>query len=252
MLACQSLGQGPDLVLLHGWGMNGAVWSELAEAIGGDFRLHLVELPGHGDSPLQTGPELADWARACLEAAPPRAAWVGWSLGGLLALQAALLAPKRVSRLVLVAGTPRFVQGPDWAPAMARATLEQFGAALVRDPETTLDRFLGLQVRGSDQARTTLRQLRAGFRERPLPRPEALEQGLALLLHADLRSRLSELQAPSLWFQGERDTLVPAALGDELAGRLPAAEFTLMPGAGHAPFLSHGPEFTGRLRGFLQ
>ena len=169
MLACQSLGQGADLVLLHGWGMNGAVWSELAEALGADYRLHLIELPGHGDRPLQTGPELADWARACLEAAPPRAAWVGWSLGGLVAVQAALSAPQRVSRLVLAAGTPRFVQGPDWAPAVARATLKEFGAALVRDPETTLDRFLGLQVRGSSDARGTLRRLRAGFRERPPP-----------------------------------------------------------------------------------
>ena len=173
-------------------------------------------------------------------------------LGGLLALQAALSMPDRVARLVLVAATPRFVQGPDWAPAMARATLEQFGAALVRDPETTLDRFLGLQVRGSDQARTTLRRLRAGLRERPAPRAEALEQGLALLLHADLRSRLPDLQVPSLWLQGERDTLVPAALADVLAPRLPAAEFALMAGAGHAPFLSHGSDFAGRLRGFLQ
>ena len=124
------VGRGPDVMLVHGWGMNAAVWSELAEVLGSDFRLHLIELPGHGGSPLQAGADLADWARACLEVAPPRAAWAGWSLGGLLALQAALSMPDRVARLVLVAATPRFVQGPDWAPAVAAQTWPFSGARI--------------------------------------------------------------------------------------------------------------------------
>ena len=50
---------------------------------------------------------------------------------------------------------------------------------------------------------------------------------------------------------GERDTLVPAALADVLAPRLPAAEFALMAGAGHAPFLSHPEAFLEILQQFL-
>lgn len=252
MLSCQTLGQGPDLVLLHGWAMNAAVWSGLAEDLAGDFRLHLIDLPGHGSSSLAAGGELDDWARAVLAAAPPRAAWLGWSLGSLVAQQAALLAPERVTRLVLAAGTPRFAQGPGWSAAMDPGRLTQFGDALMQDLDATLDRFLGLQVRGSSEARATLRALRAGFRARPAPQADALEQGLGLLLNVDLRSRLPALQAPTLWLQGERDTLVPAALADELPALLPAAEIEVIAGAGHAPFLSHREICVQRLRGFLQ
>lgn len=252
MLACQTLGQGPDLVLLHGWGMNAAVWSGLAEALAGDFRLHLIDLPGHGESPLAAGDGLADWALACLETVPAQASWLGWSLGSLVAQQATLVAPERVSRLVLVAGTPCFVQRPDWTPAMDRDLLAQFGTALMNDLDKTLDRFLGLQVRGSSDARETLRQLRSGFLERPPPRLDALEQGLGLLLNSDLRAQLPRLQVPVLWVMGERDTLVPAALAEALRIRLPAASVEVFAGAGHAPFLSHREAFAQRLREFLQ
>ncbi|MCV5870744.1 pimeloyl-[acyl-carrier protein] methyl ester esterase, partial [Escherichia coli] len=43
----QSFGQGPDLVLLHGWGMNGAVWQQTVESLQPYFRVHVVDLPGY-------------------------------------------------------------------------------------------------------------------------------------------------------------------------------------------------------------
>ena len=46
----QSFGQGPDLVLLHGWGMNGAVWQQTVESLQPYFRVHVVDLPGYGHS----------------------------------------------------------------------------------------------------------------------------------------------------------------------------------------------------------
>lgn len=248
MLYHDTRGLGPDLVLLHGWGMNAAVWGPLAEELAHDFRVTCIELPGHGESrPLASG-SLADWAAACLDAAPERAVWLGWSLGALLALQAALQAPRRVSRLLLAAGTPRFVQGPDWPHAVPRATLEQFASALVRDPLATLDRFLALQVRGSPDARDTLRRLREGIRQRPPARPHALEQGLGLLGEGDLRSHLAAVDCPSLWLLGQRDTLVPPEIGEAVGRYMPGARVELLAGAGHASFLSHLPDFAGRLR----
>jgi len=231
-------GVGPDLVLLHGWGMNAAVWQPLLPGLQERFRVTRIELPGHGGSAMIEG-GLEDWARACLAVAPVRATWVGWSLGGLLALQAALLAPAQVERLCLVTATPSFVQHADWPLAMPAATFDQFAGALLDDPGATLKRFLGLQVRGADDARTTLRTLSDALAQRPDPQPRGLELGLQLLQEGDLRARLGQLQTASHWLFGERDTLVPAGLANTIQESLPLARVQIVQGAGHAPFLSH-------------
>lgn len=252
-LHTETTGAGPDLVLLHGWGMNGAVWETVAESLSADYRVTIIELPGHGHSPFAGGLDsLRDWARACLSAAPDRAVWIGWSLGGQIAVQAALLSPRRVSGLVPVAASPCFVQADGWPHAVARGTLAGFAATLRDDPRTTLERFLALQVRGSAEARPTLRRLRQGLSDRPDPDPAALDRGLELLRETDLRDRLAGLQCPSLWLLGQRDTLVPAGVAEDIERLLPAARVRVIPGAGHAPFLSHGRESLAALAAFLE
>ncbi|HSQ08844.1 MAG TPA: pimeloyl-ACP methyl ester esterase BioH [Chromatiaceae bacterium] len=243
-------GTGTGLVLLHGWGMNAAVWEGLPGPL--MEAATLIELPGHGSCGLpERATDLAAWADACLAAAPERAVWLGWSLGGLVALAAALRAPQRVAGLILMTATPRFVQAPDWPAAMAWATLNQFHDGLLADPAGTLDRFLALQVRGSAAARETLRTLRRELAARPAPDPRALALGLDLLRDCDLRGRLGELTCPSLWLFGSHDTLVPAAVAPAVGALLPEARVEVIRGAAHAPFLSHPEETRALIKGFL-
>ena len=251
-LNTETIGNGPDLVLLHGWGMNAAVWAGLIDRLAPEHRVTTIELPGHGRSPFD--PELGSleqWAEACLEVAPERAAWIGWSLGSQVSLQAALSAPKRISHLVAVAGSPRFLKAHDWPHAVARGTMQGFAETLKQDPHLTLERFLALQVKGSDQARSVLRELREDLRRRPEPNPDALDKGLEILRSADLRGRLHELACPVLWLLGERDTLTPAGVSEELATLMPLARVEVLTGAAHAPFLSHTDEAVELLHEFL-
>jgi pimeloyl-[acyl-carrier protein] methyl ester esterase len=251
-LCHEVLGTGRELVMLHGWGMNSSVWSDFACELAFANRVTLIDLPGHGHSPFQGQQALTGWAEACLEAAPPRAVWLGWSLGSIVALQAARLAPERVAGLLLVAGMPRFVQDDDWPHAMEPRTLDLFIQALGDDHTKTLERFLALQMLGSDLAQETLRRLKRRLRERPDPQPAALEAGLDLLKSADLRPALKGLACPTAWLYGDRDTLAPAKASEQLRAWLPQASTRVIPGAAHTPFLSHPTETRSAVNRFLE
>jgi pimeloyl-[acyl-carrier protein] methyl ester esterase len=234
MLHHEVRGAGPDLVMVHGWGMHAGVWSDWADRLATRWRVHLVDLPGHGLSDYSVGPRLDDWSAAVAEVVPAGAWWLGWSLGGLVTLNLARLAPHTVRGLLLIASTPRFVTAADWPCAVDAAVFEHFAGQLRQAVERTLVRFLSLQVRGSDESGGALRHLRAVLRERPYPQAEALAAGLQLLRNSDLRRALPELDIPIGWLFGERDTLVPMAAGTRLPGRQ-----AVIAGAAHAPFLSH-------------
>ena len=102
-----------------------------------------------------------------------------------------------------------------------------------------MSRFLALQVKGAEHGRETLRLLRAELAQRPSASEVGLAQGLQLLLVNDLRFELQHLACPSHWLFGARDTLVPPSMQSRLPEYLVAADIEQIPGAGHAPFLSH-------------
>ena len=250
----ESTGAGPPLVLLHGWAMHSGLWGPLPAALAARFRVHAVDLPGHGHSAPVT-PFTLDAVTAAVAAAIPATEGpltvVGWSLGGTVALHWARIAPARVRRLVLVATTPCFVARDDWPQAMAAETLARFGDELAVSYRLTLQRFLSLQLAGGADGRATLAALRRELFARGEPAPAALAAALAVLGATDLRAALPGIAQPALVVAGERDTLTPAAAGAALAAALPSARCVVIPGAGHVPFLSHPAEFARAVDGFL-
>lgn len=249
-LHIEVVGEGPPLVLVHGWGLHGGVFAPLVDRLSGHYQLHLPDLPGHGYSRDDVTPLTLQGCAAEILARTPPATWLGWSLGGLFALHAASVS-SQVRALALVAATPRFVRGQDWPHAVEPSVFEQFGSDLERDYRGTLERFLALDTIGSEHARAELRTLKENLYARGEPAPQALQQGLALLEQSDLRTVLPELPISSLWISGHRDRLVSPAAMREAAAMTPGSHHVDINGGGHAPFLGHADQVADEIRHFM-
>jgi len=244
----ESTGSGANLVLIHGWAMHAGIFAPLTRLLSRNFRVHLVDLPGHG---MSTDDNACD-PRVCaatLARELPRALWIGWSLGGIVALHAALDHADKVRGIVEIAASPRFVLAPDWPHGVAADVFAQFGAGLQRDYRGTIERFLALEALGSDHAQAELRELRAHVFERGEPSMAALQDGLRVLDTTDLRARLPQLGMPSLWLAGRRDRLVPAAAMRWAAAQSPQGRFVEY-SSGHAPFIGHAVEIAAAIDEF--
>ncbi len=248
----ETLGSGPPLVLIHGWAMHGGLFAPLSERLAQHFCVHLVDLPGHGHSRAAGGSLTLDGCAAELAERLPDAAWLGWSLGALVALRVVASAAARANGLIAVCGSPRFVRSGDWPHAVDADLFQGFGRELAEDYPRAIDRFLALEAHGSEHMRDELRQLRSRVFERGEPDPQVLIDGLAILESSDLRASLPTLALPALWIAGRRDRLVPWAAMQAAAQSMPNGQFLRIEGGGHAPFLMHADELALAIHGFLQ
>jgi pimeloyl-[acyl-carrier protein] methyl ester esterase len=245
----ESVGAGPDLVLIHGWAMHGGIFARLTPLLAARFRVHVVDLPGHGRSSASGEPIDPANCAALIARHLPSAVWVGWSFGGLVSLQAACALAGQVRGIVEIAASPCFVAKAEWPHGVAADVFVQFGTGLVDDYRATIERFLALETLGSAQAQEELRELKAHVFERGDPSLPVLEQGLEVLQASDLRGNLARLTVPNLWIAGRRDRLVPAAAMRWAARHSPRGEFIEI-ASGHAPFLSHAAEVAAAIIGF--
>lgn len=248
-LHIKTLGAGPDLVLIHGWAMHAGILAPLVRELALRFRLHLVDLPGHGWSRDDAGSLAPDEVARRIAERVPRATWIGWSLGGLVALEAALSG--QVRALVEVAANPRFVIADDWPHGVPAQMFTQFADGLRTDYRRTIERFLALEAHGSDRAQAELRELKVGVFAHGEPALTALCQGLEVLERTDLRARLTELRVPNLWIAGRRDRLIPPAAMAWAAAQSPRGKFMEF-SAGHAPFLGHAAEVADAIAVFVE
>jgi pimeloyl-[acyl-carrier protein] methyl ester esterase len=245
------LGQGPDLTLLHGWGMNGAVWSGIREPLAARFTLHIIDLPGHGRShgvPVGTLDGVVD---AVAHAMPARSHLLGWSLGGHAAMALAHRFPARVGKLVSVSATPRFVAGDDWPHGKRPEVLADFAGRLSTSYLATIRNFLALQALHQPEMREVIRQLQEAISAHGAPSVTSLAASLDILRVSDIRVQVPEIAAPALVIQGDHDALTSTGAAQWLADHLPGSTYCLIEHAAHAPFLSHRDIFLDHLLAFL-
>jgi pimeloyl-[acyl-carrier protein] methyl ester esterase len=251
-------GSGLPLLLIHGWGMHGGMWSGVAEQLAQNYCVMAVDLPGHGYSvnhslqPLNGSRFTLDDIVDELSAKFTEPLNVcGWSLGGQIALRWAMRHPQQVENLVMVASTPSFVRRAGWDHGLSVEILQEFADNLQHHFVLTLKRFLALQVRGSEQERDWLKVLSNGLFSRGEPDVIALQSGLDILRNCDLCSALPDVNQRTLVLAGERDTLIPLKASQYLANNTPNGRLEVIGGAAHAPFLSHPEEFLRHVVNFL-
>lgn len=234
-----------DLILLHGFTQTGRSWAPVVAELGERYRAFAPDLPGHGDAaerrPASFGAVTA-YLRALRE---ERFTLVGYSMGGRLALAAALaLGPERVERLVLVSASP----------GLADATQRQ--------DRRTADEVLALRIE-----EIGVERFAAEWAAQPLF--EGMPRGVADIAHADrlrntaaglatalrgmgtgvmepLWERLGELAIPVVLLAGERDEKF-AAIAGRMAGAIGSAEVVVVAGAGHALHLERPDAVAGTL-----
>lgn len=242
----ETLGEGPDLVLLHGWAMHRGIWNIIRRQLAQNFRLHLVDLPGHGDSPTPwiNGPDaLNNMSEMIIDSLPENSIICGWSLGGQIAMKLALDVPERINTLVLVSTTPSFIQHAGWKYAMEETTLKLFMKNLKKDYITTLNRFFTLQVSGDADTFSLLRQLRKNVLQKGVPDKNGLQIGMQILLTTNLRKSITRITQPTILLHGEYDVIVPPNAARWMHKNLKSSKLTMFPACGHIPFLSHPIQF---------
>uniref|UniRef100_A0A450TX94 Pimeloyl-[acyl-carrier protein] methyl ester esterase n=1 Tax=Candidatus Kentrum sp. FW TaxID=2126338 RepID=A0A450TX94_9GAMM len=241
------------LLAIHGWGFNHAVWGDIGEQLKADYAFNAIDLPGFGQCPMPAGGyTLATLAESVVDAMPSPAVLMGWSLGGLVALEVARCYPERVMALVMVASGPRFTAADDWPHGVAPEVLGTFSETVIRDHKTALTRFLILQAGTTDSGRITVKKLKPLLFRYGTPDRKALEQGLVLLRETDLRHVLGSLRCPVLFILGGRDNFLSPTVETDLRWLCPGCQVSVIAGSAHAPFISHPVAFLQVLTSFIQ
>lgn len=213
----------PRVVFVSGWAHPARTLDGLAKSLGAPSRAVVLEADPEG--------VLRELERAAVGEAVVLA---GWSLGGMLALEAAVRRPDLIRGLVLVAATPRFSRAPDFPHGVEEARLRALRASLRRDRSAALARFyeecaapnepVG-DLRGDPPVRT--------------PSAAILETGLDYLGRADLRAACATVALPCRTLHGSEDRIVPVEAGRWLAARIPGVRYREVPGSGHDIPLRH-------------
>ena len=234
-------GEGPPLLMLHGWGTNSLSFMGASLALEKRFRTLLPDLPGFGFSenpPTAWG--VSDYARAVAALLDQTGFGtcdvLGHSFGGIVGTALAISRPELVNRLVLVASPVVRL------PASSGVRARNRSYAMVRRVATLLppvrERILdwGRMRYGSEDYR------KAG----------PLRPTLVRVLGENWRDALPSVKAPALLIYGENDQDVPLAVAHAAIEALPdGAELVVLPGAGHFPFLDATDAFVEAVSSFL-
>ena len=247
-LYTKKIGAGKNIVLLHGWSFHSGIWSFVTDALSRYYHVILIDLPGFGETPFffYTFDSLLDAIAAVV---PEASVYVGWSLGGLLAMGMANKFPQQVTSMVTVGSTPYFIAEKDW-PGVSEEAFQDFYSAIKFDVKSTLEKFCFSLCAPSERALYGALLYKI-MMKKGCPSEAALLTGLTVLHQTDLRVSVKKLLCPQLHVIGSEDKMAPSILLKQYFSCIPRAKTQLMVEAGHVPFLTQPSQFMQCIFNFL-
>jgi pimeloyl-ACP methyl ester carboxylesterase len=231
-VAFSRTGSGKPVVFVHGLAEDRGSWREITRRLDPGFRAHSVDLRGHGSSSAGNGngtlSQLAGDLLAYLDEVTGPAACVGFSLGGVIVLEAALQRPDLVRQAIVVGTSSKVGRAAaaffEERVRQVQSDIEGFRLALAADTDAQLAR------NRSDAAAIAARRVAAvgegaGYVN--------AARAMIALASAPLTERLREIRVPVHIVQGEKDVFCPAKAAEILREAMPEAGYSEIPEAGH-------------------
>jgi pimeloyl-[acyl-carrier protein] methyl ester esterase len=240
----------PTLALIHGWAIDSSAFDPIRSALEKNFEIYAHDLPGYGSRHDEAGDlSLQALTEDARERIPDGAIWMGWSLGGTIAMKAAIETSNEVSQLILVSVTPKLKNSGDWKFGIDANIIDELESKFENNFSSALKRFLLMGLGDPIGGRSVA--VEAAQRCLQPPTLGTLVSGLNILRQTDLRDQVSKINCPVQLMVGSRDKIVPADATRWLESQLTDVQLSET-NVGHLSFLESPHWFINQLTSFLE
>ncbi|MFA6849655.1 MAG: alpha/beta fold hydrolase [Selenomonadaceae bacterium] len=213
---------------IHGWAMNQKIWPQA---------LRTKESYFYNCSQYPDEHHLADVFNKVWKIHKKKITVVGWSLGGMLAMQLAELYPDKIERLLLIASTPRFTACKDYSGGISPGIVKNLLRKVSRNKNKAQKDFYELMF--SENEKDTKKKFMLTLDLTFFNIEESiLKKGLEYLLMKDLRRNLAQIAVPTEIIHGSKDSICLPEAAIYMKEHIPFAKLIYIENAGHIPFIT--------------
>ncbi len=244
------------LVMAHGFGSDQTAWRYQTKALCSQYRIVLFDYIGYGKSDISTYSPLRynsvesyrDDVLEIYDALDLTGTiFIGHSMSAMIGMLAASAQPERFTKLVFVGASPRYLNDDGYVGGFNQSDLNSLYETMAVNYLDWSSGFAPLAI--ANPHRPELAQ--EFVRTLSSMRPDIAQSIARVIFESDFRSQLSSIQQPVLLLQAQRDIVVPAAVGDYLAARIPRNKLIFLNAEGHLPHLSAPDEVLSAIQQFI-